>query len=281
MKINNVSLPYPVLLSNSDDILPKLPEKNIDVRVDIDENTYYFDLALFHDNEDIRQLVADGLAVYTCEILCPRTYLRRCEMSEQPSFHIELGRRDVFGRIEFNCYVTVRQPIANYRNSGQNEDYGDATFDMEPGDILASFDSASYVANLQYDKLYSAGSFMVVQDGGDCSAPWFDANSDQIKVYLPELMFQQFLPLSQDRRFNELFHASIVFNALFKTLSEFDEKKHGSWQWAEAIRYRIDHEPELQDYDIKDTSRAYELAQALLANPYQRLFNYLKQEKED
>ena len=43
---------------------------------------------------------------------------------------------------------------------------------------------------------------------------------------------------------------------------------------------RIDTEEELHQYDINDTSKAYELAQALLKDPYQRLFNHLTQSNE-
>lgn len=279
MKINNVSLPYPVL-GNSDDIIPSLMDDNIIFSSEQDDLNYTFRIRLHYENEEIKRLVEEGKAEYTCEVTCPRTYIRECKHSNIPEFDITIGRRDVFGRIDFNCYVTVCKPIKGYCNSCQNEDYGNACFDLEPGDVLVTFWPASYNASLQYDKLYSAGSFMVVLNGGDATAPWFDANGDSIKVFLPEEMYQQFLPLSQDRSFNEIFHASIVFNALYKVLSEFKEATYGTYQWAEAIRYRIDHEPELMGMDITDTSHAYELAQALLDNPYKRLFNHLKQQQE-
>lgn len=279
MKINNVSLPYPVL-GNVDDIVPGLPEDNIQVEVTADAENYYFTILLHHENEDIDFYILDECAEYTCEVTCPRTYLRRCYHSPKPRLEFTLSRREVFGRIEFNCYVTVSKTIPDYRNSQQNEDYGDATFNMEPGDILCAFWPASWNASLKYDKLYSAGSFMVVLNGGqDTQHTWFDSNGDTIKVYLPEELFRQFQTLCNDRNFNELFHASIVFNALFKTLSEYKETVHGTWQWAEAIKYRIDHEPELQDYDIENRTTAYELAQALLQDPYKRLFNHLKEQQ--
>lgn len=276
MKINNVSLPYPVL-GNSDDILPELSDDNIKVNVTSDDENYNFVVRLHQENEDIDRYIHDGSAEYTCEVTCSRTYLRRCYHSSAPQLEFSISRRDVFGRIEFSCYVTVAKAIPEYRNTQQNEDYGDSTFSMEPGDILCAFWPASWNASLKYDKLYSAGSFMVVLNGGsESKSVWFDANSDSIKVYLPEEMFSQFKELCNDRNFNELFHASIVFNALYKTLSEYKESTHGNWQWSEAIKYRIDHEPELHDFDIEDRSRAYELAQALLQDPYKRLFDHLK-----
>ena len=279
MKIGNNSLPYPVL-GNSDDIKPLLPEDNISVATSFDNDKYTFHITLKHENPDIEMLLKAGLAEYSCEVSCPRTYLRFCKKSPTPEFEITLGRREVYGRIEFACYVIAREDITGYHNSGQHEDYGDASFNLESGDVLVAFYPASYNADLKYEKLYAAGSFMVVLDGGDKPHTWFDANDDNIKVYLPHAMFEQFRALCKNRNFNELFHASIVFNALFKVLSEYSEKKHGDFQWAEAIKYRIDQEEDLHQYDITDTTKAYELAQALLRDPYQRLFNHLAQSNE-
>lgn len=279
MKINNVSLPYPVL-GNADDINPGLPDDDIKVDVTADAENYYFTVNLHHGNDDVDYYILEGNAEYTCEVTCPRTYLRRCYHSSEPKLEFSLSRREVFGRIEFSCYVTVAKTISDYRNSQQNEDYGDTTFCMEPGDILCAFTPASWNASLKYDKLYSAGSFMVVLNGGeDSQKTWFDANGDTIKVYLPDELYRQFQELCKDNNFNELFHASIVFNALFKTLNEYNESTHGKWQWAEAIKYRIESEPELHDFDITDHSSAYELAQALLRDPYKRLFNHFKEQK--
>ena len=73
----------------------------------------------------------------------------------------------------------------------------------------------------------------------------------------------------------------IVFNALFKILSEYNEKTHGEYLWAEAIKYRINSEKELNEFNIEDRSQAYELAQALLADPYKRLFNHLQERQEN
>ncbi len=276
MRINNVSLPYPVL-GNSDDILPLLPEDSIIIAQSLEDDKYKFNIRLKQENPDITQLIEQRKAAYTCEVTCPRTYLRRCYKSEKPEFEIELGRRDVFGRIDFNCFVTVYEIINDYHNQFQNEDYGDATFEMEPGDILVAFPTAYVPVDITYEMLYSSGACMVVLDGHETKHTWFDANDDTIKVYLPHNMFEQYRTMHQNRNFNALFHASIVFNALFKVLSEYQENVHGNYLWAEAVKTRIDTDENLRDFDINDTSHAYELAQGVLGDPYKRLFVHLQE----
>lgn len=279
MKLSDISLPYPVL-GISDDILPLLPNDSVTINRSFDNDTYTFNVNLHQENPRITALIEQGLAAYTCEVTCARTYLRRCYKSSTPSFEIKLGRREIFLKVEFNCFVTIYEPIPEYFNENQNEDYGDSTFEMEPGDILVAFPTAYFPVDITYDMLYSAGACMVVLDGGETKHTWFDANDDKIKVYLPHSMFLQYGKLNKNRMFNSLFHASIVFQVLFKLLSEYEEKKHGNYLWAEAIKTRIDSDEKLAEFDITDKTRAYELTQALLGDPYQRMFNKLQEFQE-
>lgn len=283
MKISNISLPYPVL-GNQDDILPILPDDCINMPDPILENDeYVFTIDLKYDNAEIKKLVADGKAEYTCEVTCPATYMRACFHPIdpiKPQIIVRLHRKSVYKRIEFNCYITVKQSIPSYRNRGFNKDYGNASFDLEPGDVLAVFPLASYITDLRYDQLYAAGSFMVVLEAAkDCDRTWFNLNDERIVVYLPHDLYEQFKLLRGDRDFNEMFHASIVFNALTYALSHYNEETHGAWKWAEAIKYRIEHEDGLSKFDITKTEQAYELAQELLKDPYKRLFDQIKKSK--
>lgn len=273
----NASLPYPVLSYYSDDIQPKLDSNSVLITQTHDSRNYTFSIQLLLENEDITEYIEQGKAEYTCEVKCAKTYLRRCYHSPFPAFTIEIGRKEAIGEIFFQCYVTVKDDISDYHNSQLNEDYEDAIFDLEQGDVLAIFPKASYTAQLKYDKLYSAGSFMVVQEDKRGNEVWFDSTSDKILVYLPTPMFEQFQVLSTRQEFNELFHASIVFNALFKSIVEYDPQTQENCQWAAAIRYRINTENALSGFTLEDRSTAYELAQALLADPYKRMFKKLSE----
>lgn len=276
---SNASLPYPVL-STGDDILPSLDRNSVLVTQTHDRKNYSFSIQLLLENEDIKKYIEEGKAEYTCEVTCAKTYLRQCYHSPFPAFNFELRRKDVIGEIFFRCYVTVKEDILDYHNSQFNEDYEDALFDMEPGDVLAAFPLSSYTAHLKYDKLYSAGSFMVVLEDKNRSSVWFDPNGDKILVYLPTPMFEQFQSFANNKDFNELFHASIVFNALFKCISEYDPEKQKNCLWAAAIRYRINTEDALSGFNLEDKVQAYELAQALLADPYKRMFQKLKEQQQ-
>lgn len=277
MKIKG-SLPYPVL-GHEDDVLPGLSADDITIQVVADKRNYTFSISLIMENEEILRLIEEDLAEFTCEVTCARTYLRKCYHSSEPGFSIEIPRHDVIGEVGIDCYVTVKKDIMDYTNPQFNPDYDGAFFDMEPGDILAKYPYSKYVAQLKYDKLYSAGSFMVVLEGEENKGVWFDANDDKILVYLPKSMYEQFKTLSVNKDFNELFHASIVFNALVKVLMDYDPARQSNRLWAQAIQTRIDTEAGLSHFSMENKAHAYELAQALLADPYKRMFNNLHQQQ--
>lgn len=282
MRISDYSLPYPVLSIVNDDVLPQLGLDCISMPDPvIEKKRYYFSIDLKIENSDILHLVETGKAIYSCEVSCAKTYLRRCETSNNGHFEFSLSCKEVYGRIEFHCYITVIEDIPGYVNSGFNPDYEDASFDMEPGDVLAVFPTAHYNASIAYEKLYAAGSYMTVLPDEKAAKTWIQLDKDQIVIFLPQKLYDQFTLLNNDRNFQEVFHASIVFQALYYALSNYDEDDYGNSVWAESIKYRIQNEEALAGMDIEDTDKAFELAQKLLDDPYSRLFEHLQKPKTD
>lgn len=236
-----------------------------------------FKIRLKQKNDEISKFIRQGKAEYVCEINCSRTFYRECHHQASPVFEIEVPRKNVSGRIEFDMFVTVKTPIEKYHNSQFNPDYDGEYFDMEPGDVLVAFPSASYNLDIKYDKLYAAGSFMQIANGGDDNRPtWFNISGDKILIMLPPKMFKVYDErIRVQRDYIEIIHSSIVFNALVFALYHINEQEYDGKQWSESIKYRVRTESALKGFDITDTTRVFELAQTLLDDPYQRLFNHL------
>ena len=282
MKINDISLPYPVL-GISDDVYPLLKADCVSIEAPVSNAaTIQFRIHLKQKNKEISQFIKKGKAEYVCEINCARTFFRTCVKQPSPDFLIEVPRKGVCGRIEFDMFVTVKTPIEHYHNSQFNADYDGIYFDLEPGDVLVAFPSAYYNLDVKYDKLYAAGSFMQIANGGDDSRPtWFNISGDKILIMLPPKMFKEYDErISIDRDFIEIIHSSIVFNALVFALYHINEQEYDGKQWSDAIKYRLATETALKDFDITNKNRVFELAQTLLADPYQRMFKHLAEMKK-
>lgn len=269
MNLNNISLPYPVL-GISDDILPILPEDAVQFSLEADAKTYSFDITLKFDNKDIQRLLDKELAEFSCEYDCSRTMLRYCETSKEPHFIIKLPRHSVNGRLNFNCFVSVKNPIVDYSNRGFNSDYEGFTFNMNPGDILVAFPQFHYDADIRYDKLQAAGSFMQIRESSLHEEVFFDISGNKIEILLPQSHYQLYCnPLVKGAA--EIIHSSLVLNAL--TYALLNIESHEQTTWAKTIYYRLDNEAGFSRLELQEPSNIPMLAQRLLKDPYSRLFN--------
>lgn len=269
MNLNNISLPYPVL-GISDDILPVLPETPVEIEITSDNYNYIFDIELHFDNQDIQQLIDAGKAEFSCEYECARTMLRNCVSSDKPMFKISIPRNHVNDRINFNCYVSVKEPILKYRNSGFNKDYDGYTFDMDPGDILVHFPSFHYDADIRYNKLQAAGSFMQIRESDLHSEVYFDISGNKIEILLPKKHYELYCNPNVKGE-PEIIHTSMVLNALTFALLNIED--HEQTTWAKTIYYRLDTEDGFSRADLEDPAAVIGLAQKLLKDPYMRMFN--------
>lgn len=275
MKYKNVSLPYPVL-GIYDDVYPLLGDDCIQMSDPVKTATeYQFGIDLKQGNKDIAQLVNEGKAEYACEVTCRGTFLRRCYKSSTPHFDITLGRTEVNGRIEFQCFIATCQSIPNYSNDDFNEDYHGFTFDLEIGDMLAVFPLAWWNTNVKFDKLYAAGSFMQIVEAGDgIDKIWFNLNEDRILIELPHDLFVQYQRIGNS--FPEVIHSSLVHNALVYALSNLSEYQETGKLWADSLQLRLAELHVLTSELKNDMSLVYKAADMLLQDPYKRMLDSLE-----
>lgn len=282
MRTNNISLPYPVL-GIHDDITPSLPEDSIKVEINSDLKDYIVRIDMRHGNADIERLINEGKALYTCECECAKTMYRKCHKSADPHLEITIPRKHVCGIILFHCDIVVIKPINAYRNRGFHEDYGDAAFDMEAGDILASFPEATYDTEIRYDKLQAAGSFMEIRknENEEAEDTFFDLSGKKIVIQLPSKLYDMY-GQPEIKQEATLLHSSLALNALTYALIQLcnNPEEYETKLWARTVLYRVKSEDNLADFrkddsQMYDSQQAHILAQRLLKNPYQRLFNNL------
>lgn len=151
---------------------------------------------------------------------------------------------------------------------------------MKPGDLLAYIGSFTYDAEIQYDKLHSIGSIMQITEDKDALTSYVNLDDKKIEIVLPSELFDIYKShMANNILYANIIHASLVFNALLYSLYNFDANRETLW--ARSIRYRIESEEALKDFGLVDEdsefhidmTRASDLAQALLGDPYKRLFS--------
>lgn len=271
MKIKNVKLPYPVL-GMGDDVMP-LPTLN--VVKSADKLKYCFDITFDMQNKDIGKLVADDKAQYVCEVDCVGTYFRKSYYSLEPHIVVELKRNQVMGEITFFCSIVAKEAILNYSNSQAHPDYTGYSIDLNSGDILAFLGEFTYDAEIKYDKLRNVSTFMEIAESPnkDDNETTYFLTGDKILIQLPSNLFKCYKERVRGPKFSSIIHASLVYNALLYALYNIDE--YSEKLWARTLRYRMEDDPRLKKYNIEDPEDAPHIANELLGNPYQRLFDNL------
>lgn len=273
-----ISYPYPVL-GIGDDLTSRETKLLLEPVTD-DGTNYNMHVAIDMDNSDIDGLALSGHVQFGCEVECSATFYRRWFGYSEREFDIVIPKNCVAKRVNFHFMAMVVKEIPEYRNFAFHPDYEGVTFNMPIGSIVATFGYAHYDADIKYDRLHSAGAFISIIKGTDSDNTLYNIDDDKIEVKLPLVLYDDYKDhySHANCRWGDIFHSSIAYNALVYALLNYDEDKHKSTLWARTLKYRMEVEPSLRQYrnvfDKEKTSGndVLKLSQALLGNPYRRMF---------
>ena len=271
MKNKDVCYPHPVL-GVGDAVGPKPP---VTALISEDGDDFVISISVdFHD-ADILKLIHDKYAAFVCEIDCPATFYREIFYPQEPNFELRIKRFEVAKRVNIDFTVTAIKEIKDYTNRQFHPDYLGFTFNLEPGDLLALV-KMHYDADIKYDKLQSAGSFMTIVPGHDDKNTIYYLRNSKIEIQLPKELYNDYrVSFNGPGKHASIFHSSIVFNALVYALLNYDDEDYGNTLWARTLKYRIELESRLKEYadvlENKDPQNIMKFAQVLLDNPYKKL----------
>lgn len=284
---SNKAYPYPVL-GNGDDIIP-LPEI-ISSAITQEGESYRIVFLVSLENPDIEDLVNNGLAFCSCEVSCSRTMMRRVFKETKISksirdeighnlhlFNFEVRNTDVAERIRINITIAATNKIPGYVNRYAHPDYAGATFDIEAGDVLALLGSFDYNVDLKYEQLKAVQSIVEIDKDEHSDYVHYDHLSQKLRILLPTTLYEDYrCNVAHQTNWAPVLHSSILLSALTHALRHFYDYSDSDEDlplWWRAIDYRLRTEKDLPDLDRDDPDSADHVAQALLANPFKRLFS--------
>ena len=277
MKIsNNTSFPYPIL-GVRNDIIPGLPDNSVELQEqESDTYNYSFSLNLNFDNPYIQNLIEEGKAEFICEVDCSRTSYNRCFRSKYSQIDVKIPRKNVNGRVELRPYIVAITEIPGYDNPGKNEDFDGFTFNIEEGEVLVAFPVGHFDTDLRSDILHVAGTYMEIRKDENAKETTHRLDTEKIGIILPAAMYDIYQSKIGEQNV-QIIHASLAFNALVCALYNLDDMRDRDLLWVRCLLARFNEEEKFSPYreqiDKKDVPM---LAQALLGNPYQRLFDFLE-----
>ena len=265
---NNVSFPHPVL-GNRDDFvtLPDFSQKSSD-----DESNYIYDVSIVLNNPVIEALIEAGSAQYVCEVSCRRTFYRHCVVASSKVLHVVIPKNVVFGEVSLVLTVNTTAPIDHYENSAANPDYHGYPFRLEAADLLAYIGSWTFQTDIKANEYKTVGSFIHFYRDAPGGEVVYDLSGQDIRIQLPQEMYDQYVQKLNVQRFRDILIFSIVKEAIVYALTQYSS--FTETRWARLLKSA----EVLSDYsfdDDIDMDMAMEMANILLKNPHKRMFDML------
>ncbi|CAM3698649.1 hypothetical protein [Parendozoicomonas haliclonae] len=266
---NRGSYPHPVV-DAADDVSSDF--KVINILVDSSQQDIEITYEIRTDDPDLRRLLDNGSAIHSLRWRCSSTISTgEMEPAEyqrtSTGFRLRawLDQQQVKGRVDANVRIIVAKELRNHCWLRQHNDYGDASFDLLPGDVLADGGPFSFDAEKIYDPLNppvgSCFKFIRSTRHKGIKAA-FDGN-ETVDVQIPEKTFDNFQLFSHRP---DLQISLVVLPALMETLNFIKSNKESEEEpLDDKIWYReID---QLVEARGGWKQSVLELAQKVLENP--------------
>ena len=265
------SYPHPVL-DSSDDIDSSIEVFNVTVAPTVDDVEIRFQIRM--DDPDIQARIDSKQARYTFRWKCGSTIASEeleprkvAVLADSISYIAWIPQERIRRTVQVEVKLVALAPIRGYRLGRQHDDYGDASFDIAPGDVLADGGDFVFEADKLYDPLNPpVGScFKFVSDRTVKRGVRIKWDSDEfVIVAFPEEVLPGLHALASRR---DLQMSLVVLPALMETIafirsneSEPDAEDLSVKTWYVALKKLIESHGTVDD-------QAFELAQKILANP--------------
>lgn len=268
------SYPHPVL-DSSDDVASDIEVLNTTVTSGVDDVEVRFQIRM--TDPHIQSLLDEDAARYSFRWTCSSTITSR-ELEAKPDriyadstgYTGWIDQQDVRGIVRLEIRIVAARHISQYSLDGQHPDYGDATFDLLPGDILADGGYFEFEPGKLYDPLSPpVGScFAFVPDKGVRKGLRVRFHDDaKVLVAFPEKILTGFALLKERP---QLQISLVVLPALMQTISFIRDnliaESNGEGedltdrQWYTAIKRLVEDVGSFDD-------PAFDTAQKILGQP--------------
>ena len=229
------------------------------------------------DNEAIFQLIQNDYFIYAIHIECPETSFRNVYMTKEERINIEIEESKISGKIEIVSLLICNKDIYNYTNYDLNDDYEDAFFTFEKGNIIGIGGQVKVNIDKEKEERGKLPSIIsIIMKKGKEKNFSIDCNGDKIKILLNEEDYKNYKKISNVRKYQGIFHSMIampafifLFVCLKENIEEFEDYRWFISLSKSLARYKIELNKEILGKE------SVELAQMVLDMPLNRALENL------
>lgn len=131
------SYPHPVLRPDSDDFIDAVFRVDWDEPKELPNSKYEFVFTVTNTCEEIRNLIAEGKAVYMLRFVCKTTLSRQTFTFSEDVCKIQLSLPDFLNDVIITPMIVTMDDIENYSCKSFHPDYHGLEISVRMGDVLA------------------------------------------------------------------------------------------------------------------------------------------------
>lgn len=242
MKLSQRAFPHPVV-GNADDVLQVAFQAPISVFHD--GVNYYLSVEIQCSSQTISGLIEKGDAAYVVHVECSNTLYRSVFEFTETSRELMIPGVNLNATVEVNVFVRAKRDISKYTVENSHPDYGDTSFSINVGDVLAIAEGMTFDADIDFDALRSISSIMQVrQHPADGDVPMgVDFNDEKITVLLSARDFENYKIVRAAKPLSATVVATLVLPALMEALRILQEgdSEYESLRWCRCLKRRLEH----------------------------------------
>lgn len=269
------SYPHPVV-DASDDTDSTFHISNTQLEIEVENVRLEFESTLSDD--DLKHLLDHGTARMVLRWKCSETFrLGQVEprkvatLARSQKYAVTIPQEELDGRLELELQIVAAQAIPNYRLTRQNPDYGDASFSVSSGDVLAVGGYTTIQVGKLYDPmrppLQSCFKFELDEQVPSGIRLSYTV-SDQVTVRISPALYANFVSLRGREDFQI---AAIMLPALMETLAYMQHEQASGDVLEDLIWYQALSNL-IAQHNLRDKP-VIEQAQAILEDPIGRTFS--------
>lgn len=266
------SYPYPVLTFYGDDYVDSVFSTNVS-----NHSSGYdlvFDLKTTLKNEGLAQLIMNGQATFIYDFECSQTGYRCCFKSDKTELSVSIKEPLLNGVLTIFPFIVAREDIYQYRNEHFNEDYGDASFEINKGKYLAVGQSTQVrIKKKDSDLLKSSSIFSIIPNSEMKDEMQVDFGNGHIIIKLAKRDYERCWSMFSNANLKDLLNSAIVVPALLSVLNRLSkmgkeecEAEYSGEAWYESIKKVLKTRFNKEISDI-DSDNSFMLAQKMLKTP--------------
>ena len=259
----NKTFPHPILWGYADDYCRRQFQavREFSVRDD-GVPVLSFNFAL--NEESIIGLLDGDQAAYALEVYCPTTFVRSVFYTHKKAGQFSLQKGDLYRRVEVNAFIICTKSVKKYSSANFNEEFGDSSYDLLPGDVVAAAETEIYYWDTASVAPLHSVFQLVANDSLKAGMFAVDAGRDIIEIQMSSRDANRFHHMRQSKEQKSMtmfVYFSVVAEVLrqMKESNEDEDKK-----WYHVMQHKLE---EIGKDITSESADPFVLAQELLRGP--------------